>query len=143
MKKNSLLIVFAGIILLGIFFLLLNFFSPKTLMCADPRMLIFRFGNSSPLRGFRIMTAARDRFIKNGEIVSLGQGAYTALSPQMAAGGFQCSWSSANGGSLDDPNACEIIYIPPNADNDILRLRLKSMCGLPDAIGELKISILP
>jgi hypothetical protein len=50
---------------------------------------------------------------------------------------------SASGGALDDPQSCATVYVPPQADYDILKVSLQPGCGLPRSVGQIKISILP
>jgi len=100
-------------------------------------------GRIPVLRGFSVTTLGRNRFVKTGGIVSLQQGAATGVAPQTLSADFRCSWLSLKGGALDDPNGCETVYVPPNTEYDILRIGIRSSCGLPDFGGQIKISILP
>ncbi|MEW6403931.1 MAG: hypothetical protein AB1649_19220 [Chloroflexota bacterium] len=95
------------------------------------------------LQGFQIIRASRDSFAGVSEIISLPQGSAVGINPIMLPGGFECTWLSSAEGVLDDPASCDTAYIPPDADFDILRLRIRSACGLPDSTAQLKISILP
>jgi hypothetical protein len=61
----------------------------------------------------------------------------------MLAGKFHCDWMSTAGGALDASSSCDMVYIAPDADYDILRVRIRSSCGLPDSIGQIKVYILP
>jgi hypothetical protein len=100
-------------------------------------------GRIPNLRGFLMTTANRDTTIANKGIISLQQGSTVIVSPLMLAGKFQCDWMSVADGALDSPTSCNMIYVVPNADFDILRVRIRSACGLPDSIGQIKVSILP
>jgi hypothetical protein len=104
----------------------------------------FSDGHSSFLRGFWVTTASRGRSkIASGEIISLSSGSAVGISPILLAGAVRCDWSSANGGALDDPQSCDIFYIPPPGDLDILKISVRPGCGLPNSIGQIKVSILP
>jgi hypothetical protein len=61
----------------------------------------------------------------------------------MLTDAVRCDWSSANGGALDDPQSCDVVYNPPRAEYDILKVSIRPGCGLPNSIGQIKISILP
>ncbi len=100
-------------------------------------------GRIQDLRGFLVIRTNRNVSIENNEMVSLSQGSVVAIQPVMLSGSFDCTWTSAKGGQLDLPSTCDIVYVPPNAEYDILRLRIRSSCGLPDATGQIKVSILP
>ncbi len=93
--------------------------------------------------GFSITTANRNFSAANLEIISLQQGATVGISPTMLNGDFHCDWISSNGGGLESSTGCDTVYQVPDAGYDILRLRVRSACGLPDSITQIKISILP
>lgn len=93
--------------------------------------------------GFTITTANRSFSAVNLDVISLQQGATVGISPAMLNGEFHCDWISANGGGLESPTGCDAVYQVPDAGYDILRLRVRSACGLPDSIAQIKISILP
>jgi hypothetical protein len=96
-------------------------------------------------RRFNIIVDDREEVnIRSGEIVTLGQTSTAVIVPLTLPGDtVSCNWSSQMGGALDDPNSCETIYAPPAADYDILRLSVRSSCGLSNDVGQIKISILP
>jgi len=54
-----------------------------------------------------------------------------------------CSWHSAAGAAMDPNNTCDIVYAPPPAEQDVLRVSARLACGLPTATGQIKIAILP
>ena len=96
-------------------------------------------------RGFDVTVGDRVKAnIRSGEMITLGQASTAVIVPLTLPGdSVLCNWSSQMGGALDDPNSCETIYAPPVADYDILRLSIRSSCGLANAVGQIKISILP
>jgi hypothetical protein len=99
---------------------------------------------NSFLGGFWVTTASRGRSeIASGEVISLTAGSAVAISPILPAGDVRCDWSSANGGALDDPQSCDMFYVPPMSDYDILKISVRPGCGLPNSIGQIKVSILP
>jgi hypothetical protein len=100
-------------------------------------------GRLTNLRGFLITTANRRFVIGDNEIVSLQRGIPVQISPLTLAGRFHCAWMSSADGALDDPSSCELVYMPTAADHDILRIQVKSGCGLPDSTGHIKVAILP
>lgn len=100
-------------------------------------------GRSLNLNGFSVITKNGNLRIANKGTISLGQGSTAAISPLMLAGKFNCAWVSTSGGALDTPASCDMIYVTPNADYDTLRVRIRSSCGLPDSIGQIKVYILP
>jgi hypothetical protein len=100
-------------------------------------------GQIPNLRGFQIIRANRDSTIENNAIVSLKRGSAAGINTLLVDKTSQCIWNSAAGAALEDPFSCDTAYVPPNADHDTLRLRVRSSCGLPDSAGQLRISILP
>lgn len=100
-------------------------------------------GQVPNLRGFLIIRANRSSIIGNAEVVSLKRGSAVGINPQLVDSGSECAWISAAGAALDGPFSCDTVYSPPNADYDVLRLRMRSSCGLPDSSGRINVSILP
>lgn len=100
-------------------------------------------GRIPVLRGFLVISANRSSVVPNRGLISVSQGSVVAIQPLMLAGKFHCNWMSATGGQLDLPTTCDIIYVPPNVEYDILRFRVQTSCGLPDAIGQIKVAVLP
>lgn len=132
-KKQYWFVLVGQVVLLAIVFWLGSYrFSPV-------------YSNVDALRGFDITIGQRPKVtIQSGAIVSLGQNTVAAIVPLTLPGDTpSCNWSSQMGGALDEPTSCETIYAPPSADYDILRLSVHSSCGVPNASGQIKISILP
>lgn len=74
----------------------------------------------------------------------MGYNSIAAIVPVMLPGDQpSCNWFSQHGGALDDATNCETVYAPPAAEYDVLRLSVRSSCGLPNAVGQIKFSILP
>ncbi len=104
------------------------------------------YANVNPLaRGFDITVGDKVKAnIRSGEIITLGQSSTAVIVPVTLPGDRDlCNWSSQMGSAFDDPNSCETIYAPPVAEYDILRLSIRSSCGLANAVGQIKISVLP
>jgi hypothetical protein len=103
------------------------------------------FSDTNILRGFNVTVRDRpDVRIKSGEIITIGRNNIAAIVPLTLPGNIiSCNWSSQNGGALDDAASCEVIYAPPSADYDILRISMRSSCGLSAAVGQIRFSILP
>lgn len=100
-------------------------------------------GQAPNLRGFLIIRSNRSSIIENAEIVSLKRGSAVGINPQLLDPASDCAWISAAGAALDGPFSCDTVYSPPNADYDVLRLRIRSSCGLPDSTGRINVSVLP
>lgn len=100
-------------------------------------------GQIPNLRGFLIIRANRSSTVNNNEVVSMRRGSAVGINSLLLDEASQCTWISAAGAALDDPSSCDTAYVPPNADHDILRLRIRSSCGLPDTTGQIRVSILP
>ena len=100
-------------------------------------------GQIPNLRGFTIIRAGRSSLLQNNEILSLKAGSAVGIHPRLLDGMTQCMWISAAGAAMDDLSSCNTVYLPPNAEQDVLRVRLRSACGLPDSAGKIRISILP
>src|SRR5215216_4813793 len=92
------------------------------------------YRNANPLAdGFDVTAGDREKVnIKSGEIITLGQNSMAVIVPLiLPADSPSCTWSSQKGGALDDPDSCETIYAPPAAEYDVLRVSVRSSCGLP------------
>ena len=100
-------------------------------------------GQAPNLRGFLIIRANRSSIIENAEVVSLKRGSAVGINPQLLDPASDCAWISAADAALDGPFSCDTVYSPPNADYDVLRLRIRSSCGLPDSTGRIDVSVLP
>jgi hypothetical protein len=95
-------------------------------------------------QGFSILTQVRGRVtILPGGMVTLASGSLAAIHPLTLTGEAHCRWISSFGGALDDPGSCDVVYVPPQREYDILKLSLEPGCGLPRSVEQLKISILP
>jgi hypothetical protein len=132
-KKRYWFVLIGQVVLLAIVFWLGSYrFSPV-------------YANVDVLRGFDVTIGQRPKVtIQSGAIVSLGQNTLAVIVPLTLPGDTpSCNWASQMGGALDEPTSCETIYAPPSADYDILRLSVRSICGVPNASGQIKISILP
>ena len=103
------------------------------------------FSHTNILRGFNVTLRDRpDVKIESGQIITIGKNNVSAIVPLTLPGNVaSCHWSSQNGEDLDGAASCEIIYAPPSADYDILRLSMRSTCGLSSAVGQIRFSILP
>lgn len=103
------------------------------------------YAKTKVLQGFDITLLYREKTrIQSGAIVSLGRNSIAAIAPITLPGDQpSCNWFSQQGGALDDATQCETIYAPPAAEYDILQVSVRSSCGLPNAVGQIKFSILP
>lgn len=108
---------------------------------------LFSSGRIPILQGFVVITQARDALeLPPGATITLTNGrpaAIRALTLTRNTPFARCYWMSTRGGTLDDPSACDTVYVPPSEEFDILKVSLEPGCGLPRAVGQLKISILP
>ncbi len=97
------------------------------------------------LRGFEIRSVNRAPVtIGPGAVVSAAPGLPLVIHPQTIAAPLDCRWFASAGGALDDPRSCDTVYAAPNGvPSEILRLRVQPACGLPPAVAEIKISIMP
>jgi hypothetical protein len=104
----------------------------------------FSSGRIPVLSGFFVTTRSRLKStVAPGEILSLASGLPAAIEPKLLPVNAKCSWTSVNGGSLDDPQTCDTIYQPPQTEYDLLKIHIQPGCGLPEANAQLKISLLP
>ncbi len=105
----------------------------------------FSTGRVPVLRGFMVTRPGRPAItITSGDIVSIAVNSVTEISPITFPGTITCFWASMNGGSLDDPGSCDVVYLSPQrADFDILKVLVRPGCHLPVAHGEIKVSIPP
>lgn len=95
------------------------------------------------LRGFEIVRMSRTTVVENNQIVSLVKDSPVGINPLLLDENSRCNWVSSAGAELDGDSDCFLIYNPPGADHDILRLRIRSACGLPDSTARIRIAILP
>lgn len=104
----------------------------------------FSQGRIPLLNGFLVRTAARGAVhVAPGGVVEMSVNSIAAISPALLPGAVRCDWLSSNGGALDDSQSCDVSYMAPAADYDILKISLRPGCGLPASVAQLKISILP
>jgi hypothetical protein len=104
----------------------------------------FSSGRIPTLRGFLVTRFGRPAVkIASGEIISMPGDSIAEIHPITLPVGMACTWVSVNGGALEDPRSCDIAYLSPDAAFDTLKLLVQPACHLPDAVGEIKVSILP
>ena len=105
----------------------------------------FSTGRIPVLRGFIVTRFGRPALsIASGEIVTIAGDSIIEIKPITIPADANCIWFSTNGGALDDPRSCDIAYFSPGgADYDLLKLLIQPGCHLPNARGEIRISILP
>ncbi len=104
----------------------------------------FSTGRIPILRGFVITRSLRPPLtIASGEIVTIAGGSVIGISSTTLPVDKSCFWTSANGGTFDDPRTCDTDYFAPPADYDVLKIHIQPGCHLPTALGEIKINILP
>lgn len=103
------------------------------------------FGEQNPLlRGFLVTRHGRvNEMVASGGIITLSAGSPMGIVLLSDAPITSCHWKSLNGGVWDDPDICDTTYAAPQAEYDILTVRIEPGCGLPSARGQIKISILP
>ena len=105
----------------------------------------FSSGRIPLLRGF-LVTRSDGTALKvtSRQTISLGYGSIVEIQPDMLAGPADCTWLSATGGIFDDPANCDTAFAASGAAQyDVLKVRVRSACGLPTAVGEIKVAILP
>ena len=105
----------------------------------------FSTGRIPLLRGFRITQAQRgQRDIPLRQVVTLSPGSAIGIDPLLLPVPATCAWASSNGGAFDDPASCDTAYSPgKGATFDVLRVNVRSACGLPSALGDVRIGVLP
>jgi hypothetical protein len=104
------------------------------------------YAKAKVLQGFDITLLYREKTrIQSGAVILLGRNSIAAIAPITLPGDQpSCNWFSRQGGALDDATSCETIYAPPAAaDYDLLQVSVRSSCGLPNAVGQIRFSILP
>jgi len=96
------------------------------------------------LREFVVMTPQMgEKHIPPNGIISVGNTSVAYIQPILGPGNIKCSWYSLHGGGLDGQESCPLLYTPPSADFDILKVNLQPGCGLPNTVQQIRISILP
>jgi hypothetical protein len=105
----------------------------------------FSSGRIPVLRGFNVTKFARRPFtLDSGERITVTSHSLTYIKAITQQVDESCYWASMEGGEFDDPTSCEVAYrAPGGADHDVLKLLVKPSCKLPDAHGEIRVSILP
>lgn len=99
---------------------------------------------AGPLSGFEVTTQMRgNQLIHAGDILTLAAGQPAGLQARTSLQNVRCHWMSTRGGNFDDPESCATVYIPPKSENDIVKVSVQPGCGLPNTVGQIKISILP
>lgn len=82
--------------------------------------------------------------LHSGEVITVKAGSPVAIHPALLAGPVDCLWSASAGGALDDLHSCDTAYAADaRAPFEVLRLRVRSACGLPPVAARIKVSILP
>ena len=107
--------------------------------------LRFGEGRLALLRGFKLQQPQRpEQLISSYQTVSAAPGSIIEIEPRLLPGPVDCAWSSSADSVFDDAASCDTAYVVSAvAPYDILRLSVRSACGLPAALGEIKISIMP
>ncbi len=105
----------------------------------------FSSGRIQLINGFLITRPQQAQtLVSPMQTVTVATGAAIGIDPQMLPGPVTCFWSSANGGAFDDPASCDTAYSPgQGAGFDVLRVDIRSACGLPGTVSQLNISMLP
>lgn len=99
-------------------------------------------GHIPILRGFTVLTNTRGAVnVASGAVVTIDSGKPAAVQVLTLVDDTRCRWMSTTGGVLDDPQSCATVYIPPQAEYDILKVSLQPGCGLPHSVAQIKISI--
>jgi len=102
------------------------------------------FARQPVLRGFTVEKRGRvPQQLLSGEGFSISYSSLAAINLVVQPAKVSCNWVSREGATLDVPDSCDIVYEPPVADFDVLRVRVGSACGLPDSVGYLNVQILP
>ncbi|MBI3168499.1 MAG: hypothetical protein HYZ22_08480 [Chloroflexi bacterium] len=100
--------------------------------------------NNQVLRGFLVTTQRQiNTPLNSGDILITQADSPVAISVLSNLSTVNCRWESLRNGALDGSDSCDVIYAAPQAENDILTVRVEPGCKLLPAQGKLKISILP
>jgi len=103
-----------------------------------------RFAAQPVLRGFVVQKGQGQALrVASGDGFSISHASLAFITPLIEPGAASCLWQSRAGAMVDLPDICDIVYAPPSADYDVLRVRVRSACGLPDSTALLRIVILP
>ncbi len=105
----------------------------------------FSSGRIPLLRGFLVTRSNRTALkMASRQTISLGYGSIVEIQPEILAGPVDCTWLSTTGGVFDDPANCDTAFAASGAAQyDVLKVRVRSACGLPTAVGEIRVAILP
>lgn len=96
------------------------------------------------LLGFDVVTQTNNsQHIRSGDVLTIAAGKPTGLQPRTSLQNVRCHWMSTRGGIFDDPQSCATVYLPPQSENDIVKVSIQPGCGLSPIIGQIKVSILP
>ncbi len=96
------------------------------------------------LQEFVVLSRERgEKHVAPNGIITLGKTSAAFIQPVIEAENIKCTWYSLHGGQLDGEESCSLTYIPPLAENDILRVNIQPGCGLPNTVEQIRISILP
>ena len=104
----------------------------------------FSTGRIPVLQEFAITTrkSSSTRLVP-GANLTLASGLPAGIEPVFLLENVKCRWFSVNDGILESLEDCNTVYVPPQADYDILKINFQPGCGLPQASAQIKISILP
>ncbi len=108
--------------------------------------LRFGRGGSPIVSGFMIARSERQPVVVSlGSAVAIAADSPVEIEPITLAGtNVSCRWRSANGGAIDDPASCDIVYQPPvSVAYDALSVLAQPSCGLPEGVSQLRFSIAP
>jgi hypothetical protein len=105
----------------------------------------FSSGRVPVLGGFMLTRSGRPPIsVASRQVVTIAAASISQITPMTLPVDMTCTWLSTNGGALDDPRSCDVAYFSPGASAyDTLKLLIQPGCRLPNAEGEIKISILP
>jgi hypothetical protein len=106
----------------------------------------FGAGNTPLLQGFRVQRVGRTPILAASRAtLSISRGATVEIEPQILPQTQpSCRWISEASAAIDDPLNCDIAYqAPSRVEYDVLRVRVHSDCSLPDAVADLRFSVLP
>jgi len=96
------------------------------------------------LREFVVITReSGKRHIAPDAIITLGGNSIAYIQPVLPPGNTRCMWNSLHGGALDGQDSCNVLYTPPAAEYDILKVNIQPGCGLASSVEQIRISILP
>lgn len=105
----------------------------------------FTTGRIPLVSGFWVTRTERARiWAAPFDVMTMAEGSAIGIQSVLLPGPASCMWSSSNGGSFEDPTGCDTAYEPgPGAAYDVLRVNVRSACGLPSTVAEIRISVLP